>query len=389
MKLIDTNVLIDYPEVLDENDAMIHLSCLGELDDLKYKKRDLIGKINYACKKIQAGNVVFDTSEVADIKVDDKLITVAKNNNYILVTNDILLFVKASVAGIKVKNYKSNAGIYNGYRIIQIPNYILSTLGVNHDSQIEAYRNYIKQFDFHANEYIICTDIYDQVLKIFTSSLNVINDSSFKNSYSGDIKPINLEQRIAFDMLKNEELPIKLITGRFGSGKDFLMINYALKLIEEGKFNNITWIRNNIQVKDSEDIGFLPGSLLEKVLPFAMPLADHLGGTAELMEKIGDGVIQLEHLGFIRGRNIENSIIYCTEIENMTVSQIQLIISRVGRGSILMMNGDSKQVDKEIFRLNDTITKVVHKFKDNSLFGYVNLKHTERSEIAKLADLLD
>jgi PhoH-like ATPase len=389
MKLIDTNVLIDYPEILDEGGSVIHLSCLGELDDLKYKKRDLIGKINYAGKKIQTSNVVFDASDVSDAKVDDKLISIAKEKDYILVTNDILLFVKASATGVKVENYKPNKEVYNGYRVVQIPNYVLSTLGVNHDSQVEAYRRYIKQFDFHANEYIVCTDIFDQVLKIFTSSFEVINDSSFKNSYSGDIKPINLQQRLVFDMLKNDELPIKLITGRFGSGKDFLMINYALKLIEEGEFNNITWIRNNIQVKDSEDIGFLPGSLLEKVLPFAMPLADHLGGTAELMEKIGQGVIQLEHLGFIRGRNIENSIIYCTEIENMTVSQIQLIISRVGQGSILLMNGDSKQVDKEVFRLNDTITKVIDKFKDNDLFGYVNLKHTERSEIAKMADLLD
>ena len=389
MKLIDTNVLIDHPEILNETGIVIHISCLEELDLLKHKKHELSKKIGYVAKKIRdSETITFDKTESEQERVDDKLLDIAKINAYTLITNDILLYVKASIKKVAVENYSPKQETYDGYKVVQIPNYILSTLSVDHGSQIETYRNYVRQTERIGNEYIICTDTFGQTLKIFDSSLDVIDDSSFRNSYSDTIRPLNLEQRMAIDLLRNEDIPVKFLTGIFGSGKDFLMINYALKLIEEGKFNNITWVRNNIPVKDSEEVGYLKGSLIEKILPYAMPLADHLGGIAELMEKIDGGIIQLEHLGFIRGRNIENSIIYCTEVENMTVSQIQLILSRVGKGSMLMMNGDAKQVDREVFKLNNTITRIVDAYKTNKLFGYVNLKHTERSEVAKLADVL-
>ena len=85
------------------------------------------------------------------------------------------------------------------------------------------------------------------------------------------------------------------------------MSSAAVDLIEKGKYEKIVWIRNNIEVKNSKPIGHLPGDYKEKLLPFAMPLADHLGGVDSLEIMIGQGRIEIVHLGFIRGRDIKNS----------------------------------------------------------------------------------
>ena len=145
---------------------------------------------------------------------------------------------------------------------------------------------------------------------------------------------------------------VKIIAGKFGTGKDFLMCSAAIDLLEHGKFEKIVYVRNNIEVKNSKPIGHLPGSYNEKLLPFAMPLADHLGGVDGLELMIGHGKIEIVHLGFIRGRDIKNSIIICSEAENMTKEHIQLLLGRVGEGSSLWINGDFKQCDADVFREN-------------------------------------
>jgi PhoH-like ATPase len=129
--------------------------------------------------------------------------------------------------------------------------------------------------------------------------------------------------------------------------------------------------------------------VMRKSLPFAMPMADHVGGKDGLEMLIQQGKVEIEHLGFIRGRDIKNTIIMCSEAENMTKEHIQLLISRIGEGSALWLNGDFKQIDDKIFEGNNGLYNVINKLKGNSRFGYVQLQKTERSETAALADLLD
>ena len=163
----------------------------------------------------------------------------------------------------------------------------------------------------------------------------------------------------------------------------------AVDLLEEGIFDKIVYVRNNIEVKDSKPIGFLPGSYNDKLLPFAMPLADKLGGIDSLNQMMHDNKIEVMHLGFIRGRDIKNSIIICSEAENMTKEHIQLLIGRIGEGSALWINGDFKQVDATVFERNNGLMIAVEKLKGHPRFGYVKLLKTERSETAAMADLLD
>ena len=207
--------------------------------------------------------------------------------------------------------------------------------------------------------------------------------------FLGKIKPRNLQQQLALDLLYCPEITVKILVGKFGTGKDYLMSSAAIDLVEKGKFDKIVWVRNNIEVKNSRPIGHLPGDYKDKMLPFAMPLADHLGGVDSLELMISQGKIELVHLGFIRGRDIKNAIIMCSEAENMTKEHIQLLLGRVGEGSSLWINGDYKQTDEAVFTRNNGLMAAVDRLKGHPRFGFVKLLKTERSETAAMADLLD
>lgn len=247
-------------------------------------------------------------------------------------------------------------------------------------------------FDCLRNEYVYAHDESGTELGIFKYNGEELCHVPFKainSRYLGKVRPRNPQQQMTIDMLYDNETTVKIVTGKFGTGKDFLMCSAAVDLLEKGKFEKIVYVRNNIEVKDSKPIGHLPGSYHEKLLPFAMPLADKLGGVDGLSLMIEHGKIEVVHLGFIRGRDIKNSIIICSEAENMTKEHIQLLLGRVGEGSALWINGDFKQCDADVFLRNNGLMIAVDRLKGHPRFGYVKLLKTERSETAAMADLLD
>lgn len=247
-------------------------------------------------------------------------------------------------------------------------------------------------FDCCQNEHIIVYDT-DGVAKDFYrwdgTKYVPVGYKVIRNDYTGDVRPRNPQQRLAIDMLYNQDITVKILVGKFGTGKDYLMSSVALDLVMQGKFDKIMWVRNNVEVKNSKPLGFLPGDAFDKLLPFAMPLADHVGGRDGLERLIGNQQIEVEHLGFIRGRDIKNTIIMCSEAENMTKEHVQLLLGRVGEGSVLWLNGDYKQTDHKVFAENNGLMTAVDRLKGHPKFGFVKLVKTERSETAAMADLLD
>ena len=247
-------------------------------------------------------------------------------------------------------------------------------------------------FDCLENEYLIARDEKEEVIDLFKCKderLAQVPYKAIESKFAGKIKPRNIQQKLGIDMLYDTDITIKILTGKFGTGKDLLMSSAAIDLIEKGYFDKLVYVRNNIEVKNSKPIGHLPGSSNEKLLPFAMCLADHVGGVDGLSYMIEKGVVEVVHLGFIRGRDIKNSIILCSEAENLTKEHIQLLIGRVGEGSNLWINGDFKQTDLAIFERNNGLMTAIDRLKGHPRFGYVKLLKTERSETAAMADLLD
>lgn len=203
------------------------------------------------------------------------------------------------------------------------------------------------------------------------------------------VKPKNAEQSAAIDALLDNTTTVKVLTGCFGSGKDFLMAACAFQLLSTNQFDKIMWIRNNVEVKNSNPIGHLKGDYYDKMIVWAMPLADHIGGKEALDMYIRQGKVEVEHLGFLRGRDIKRTIVLCSEAEHLTRQHVQLILGRISEGSILYMNGDFRQIDSSVFEKNNGLLSSIERLAGNRLFSYINLRESVRSETAKLADLLD
>lgn len=211
---------------------------------------------------------------------------------------------------------------------------------------------------------------------------------SFSSALQEHIEPRNLEQKMLFDLLQNRDIKIKLCTGNYGTGKTYLMLAHALWLVQKGEFDKIIFIRNNIRVKDTDDLGAMPGDLLSKVGVWLAPLQSHLG-LFTMEEMINQSIIEPLPLNFIRGLDARRTILFADECEDMTAQHIQLLIGRLGQDSELFLAGDMKQTDREVFEKNSGITRTIERLAGNPLFGMVKLIKSERSAASELANLLD
>lgn len=272
---------------------------------------------------------------------------------------------------------------YKGYKEIELNNDQLADFYTNRAVYAEGLLE---------NQYLLIKDLTGEVVDKYclqNGGLRQVLFCKLGGTYTGAIKPRNPQQVCLFDMLKDKTSKIKLVTGRFGSGKTLAMTNAALELIEKGKFERIVWVRNNISVKDAPDIGFLPGTEIEKLMPYVMPLADHAGGEEGVKKMLENGTLEVIPLGYLRGRSLRNCIVFCTECENLTRQHIQLLMGRIDEGSQLWLDGDLKQRDKDIFDKSAGLERLVERLAGNKLFAHVHLEKSERSEVAALADLLD
>lgn len=198
------------------------------------------------------------------------------------------------------------------------------------------------------------------------------------------IQPLNIEQKMAFDLLQNPNIPVKLFTGVPGSGKDYLMFLHAWDLVKKGKKDKIIFIRNLVPFKDAPEIGFLEGSLQKKIEWGLGPIASILGEDGlKMAEERGD--IEAVNLGFIRGMSWDNVILYVSEGQNITGGGYKLLVSRCGKNSELWINGDILQTDDRKFEANNGIERLLKHLSGNKLFGTVKLLKTERSDVAELA----
>ena len=241
------------------------------------------------------------------------------------------------------------------------------------------------------NQYLIVTDDGKpkDVMKWQNGECVNVHAKSVRSDIHGIIKPKNVQQKCLMDALFDPLSTVKTITGQYGSGKTFLGLVAAFEMIKDGRFDKLVWIRNNIEVKDSNPIGYLKGSYMDKMAVWAGPLIDFLGGMEEMEAYIERNQIEIEHLGFLRGRSFKNSVVFCTEAEHLTRQHVQLLLGRIAEGSILILEGDTRQIDAKAFEADNGLEAVITRLKGHHLFSYVHLDESVRSETAKLADLLD
>lgn len=269
-----TVVSIDYPQLLsilndvpikDNNDGTIMAAARWYLNELQ-------NKLDNLPKELDADS----SNEAAELTT---LI-----DSFCFVTSDLSCFNLAQrIMKLPCELSLDRGGAHNDYTgWTEVP---MDQGG--EEALTMAYSKDIEQknlFDTPTNGYVLIpnadADGNTAGLRWDGSRYVPIKYKKISNRFTGDIRPRNNQQKLAFDMLQNDDITVKMLAGTFGSGKTMLMVSSAIDMIEKHKFDKLIWIRNNIEVKNTKELGALPGTLLEKLgaASFAGPLADHLGG---------------------------------------------------------------------------------------------------------------
>jgi len=207
------------------------------------------------------------------------------------------------------------------------------------------------------------------------------------------VRPRNKEQNFAFDLLMDPNVPIVTLVGQAGSGKTLMAIAAGLAQVVEDQ-SAVTYRRlvvsRPIQPM-GKDIGYLPGTMEEKMSPWLMPIQDNLqflmGNDKETLKMYtDDGTIEIEALTYIRGRSIANSFIIIDEAQNLSAHELKTIITRVGENTKIVLTGDIEQIDNiYVDETSNGLTYAIEKFKSYELSGHITLVKGERSKVATLA----
>ncbi len=209
-----------------------------------------------------------------------------------------------------------------------------------------------------------------------------------------DITPRNKEQSFAIDLLLDPTIPIVSLIGAAGCGKTLLAVAAGLEqVLDEGSqepiYNKLVVSRPIMPM--GRDIGYLPGTMEEKMAPWLAPVQDNLkflmGNDKVLLEMYAEkGIIEIEALTYIRGRSIANAFIIIDEAQNLSVHELKTIITRVGEGTKIVLTGDIEQIDTVYLdATSNGLSYAVEKFKEHDLAGHVSLQKGERSKVATLA----
>lgn len=198
------------------------------------------------------------------------------------------------------------------------------------------------------------------------------------------IKPLNTEQTIGLELLNDESIPLVTMMGSAGSGKTLLACAHAIHNLKKGNVDKIVIAKSLTPV--GREIGYLKGTMEEKVLPWLGPFVDNFEkcgiGRAELDKLIASEQIEISPITFIQGRSISNSIIIVDEIQNLELDVIKQIITRAADNCKIILLGDPSQ---RFERGSLNLEAFVEKAKETELVGHIFFRKTVRSPIAKWA----
>lgn len=389
MKLVDTNVLLDYPRIIENyDDIVLHISVLKELDNLKNKNQEVGKKARKASNLIFANKnkITFNKDVIRDDYVDDVLIYLAKKNKYIIVSNDINMLIKCEFENIESMTYSYPSDNYDG----------ITRLEANRDNETIAriYESGPCNLSLHENEYVF---IYDENnVDIFKNKKNELIKCHYlaidQTEYNEKVKPRNPEQRALIYTLLDKDNTIVFATGNYGTGKSYLLYSFALHELAKGSIEKIVIVPNNAQNENTRELGTLPGDMFSKEIVYMGQIIDIIGDSIEVERLYNDGLIEIMPIAVARGRNLENCIVIVNEAQNLTDDHIKLLIARCAEGTRIFFDGDVKQTDAKVFRDKNGL-KLLTKLKDSKkysdLFSMVRLESIERSRTAQAAQYLD
>jgi len=210
------------------------------------------------------------------------------------------------------------------------------------------------------------------------------------------IRPRNKEQSFAIDLLMDDTIQLVTLVGKAGTGKTLLAIAAGLhKATEESIYQRVLVSRPIFPL--GRDLGYLPGTVEEKLSPWMQPIFDNVEflmglsrdekkGGRSYTELIDLGILQIEPLTYIRGRSIPSQFMVVDEAQNLTPHEVKTIVSRAGDGTKIILTGDPYQIDNPYMdSTNNGLVHVVNRFRQEGIAGHVTLFKGERSPLAELA----
>ena len=317
----------------------------------------------------------------------------------VVVTRDINMRVICDSIGLDTDDYltekavTSSDELYQGFATIVVDDQLIDRFYDGDDIILEEED---LQEPLYANEYLMMVSNANpkkSALARFESAHSPLHKIIHERIPDWKINARNKEQAFAIDLLMDPAVKIVSLVGRAGSGKTLMAIaaglQQTLDLRGEDHYSRLI-VSRPVQPM-GKDIGFLPGTFEEKMLPWLMPIQDNLqtllGNNKTALEMyIENGKIEIEALTYIRGRSISNAYIIIDEAQNLTKHEIKTIITRIGEGTKIILTGDIEQIDN--IYVNETTNGLAHaveKFKQYAIAGHVTFKKGERSDVATLA----
>lgn len=431
--ILDTNVLLHDPNSIlsfKENFVLIPIEVIEEIDRFKRESSEL-GQNARAVSRMLDGfrnegslsegvalsnggrlRIIFNQTKTklrngqsaiaGNNSVDSRIVALALSVQRstpklptILVTKDINLRIKADALGLPAEDYESDriniSELYTGVFEMTVPAAKITSFRNNNELELPSGRTYFP------NEY--CTLIEEgnskrtALAKVDATGKKLIPIVEIREGIWG-IKPRNREQHFAFDALLDDRVKLVTLMGKAGTGKTLMAMAAGLKrTVHDREFRRVVVARPTVAL--GREIGFLPGTLEEKLGPWMQPIHDALEMLSDLnmgqehrrsADLMRSGVIVVEALSYIRGRSIASQFMIIDESQNLTPLEVKTIVTRVGHGTKIIFTGDPYQIDNPyVDTSSNGFNYIISKFREQPLAAHIELQKGERSELAELA----
>ena len=324
---------------------------------------------------------------------DTRILSVARNlqdegHDVVLVSKDLPMRVKASSCGIAAEEYRhelvTNTG-WTGMHEAHVDSSVISALYEHHVVDLDIAR----ELPCHTGLVLYSGR---------SSALARVTPGKQARLVRGDREAFGIhgrsaEQRIALDLLLDDEVGIVSLGGKAGTGKSALALCAGLEAVMERKLHQKVIVFRPLYAVGGQELGYLPGSESEKMSPWGQAVYDTLGSVAHghvVDEVIERGLLEVLPLTHIRGRSLHDAFVIVDEAQSLERNVLLTVLSRVGKNSRVVLTHDVAQRDNLRVGRHDGVVAVVEKLKGHPLFAHVTLNRSERSPIAALVtDLLE
>ena len=318
---------------------------------------------------------------------DSRILSVARNLaaeglDVTLVSKDLPMRVKASAVGLEAEEYRAELAVESGWTGMTELDVAAADLDLLYtEDRIDL----PQAADLPCHTGLVLLSDRGSALARVTADKRVRLVRGDRDAFG--LHGRSAEQRIALDLLLDNEIGIVSLGGRAGTGKSALALCAGLEAVLERRQHRRVVVFRQLYAVGGQDLGYLPGTEAEKMGPWGQAVYDTLGAltTQDVIDEIVDrGMLEVLPLTHIRGRSLHDAFVIVDEAQSLERNVLLTVLSRIGQGSRVVLTHDVAQRDNLRVGRHDGVVAVVEKLKGHPLFAHVTLTRSERSPIAAL-----